>query len=59
MRTEGLRESLNRAILFLEWVGIEIRAAPFIQAYKVRCILAMCSFFVPLIRELLVLIFSN
>jgi len=44
-------------VYFLEWVGNETRVAPFIQEYKVRCILAMCSFFEPLIRELLVLIF--
>ena len=40
----------------MEWVGNETRVAPFIQAYKVRRILAMRSFFVPLIRELAVLI---
>ena len=41
----------------MEWVGNETRVAQFIQAYKVRRILAMRSFFVPLIRELAVLIF--
>ena len=44
-------------VYFVEWVGNETRVAPFIQAYKVRRILAMRSFFVPLIRELAVLIF--
>ena len=41
----------------MEWVGNETRVAQFIQACKVRRILAMRSFFVPLIRELAVLIF--
>ena len=34
-------------VYFLKWVGNEKRVAPFIQAYKVRRILAMSSFFCP------------